>query len=131
MRLKHLKQRYWEAKGPTLMAPASIHYSNVNLVDPQTNLPTKVWRRFLDDGTKVRVSKASGAIIPKPEYSRDRPRNLLVGPKDTAPDDVLEVTYETTKDFDSLPTRPSGRLPGAGRRMEGLEMSDNEMEFLK
>ena len=28
-------------------------------------------RRFLEDGTRVRVAKRSGALIPKPEFKRD------------------------------------------------------------
>lgn len=34
--------------------------------------PTKVARRFLEDGTKVRVSKKTGHIIPKPDPLADR-----------------------------------------------------------
>ena len=57
--------------------------------------PTKVSRRFLEDGTKVRVSKKSGHIIPKPLLAdRRRPRSTVVGAKDTLPVDVFEVTFE-------------------------------------
>eukprot|EP00614_Pseudopedinella_elastica_P033816 CAMPEP_0172628914 /NCGR_PEP_ID=MMETSP1068-20121228/164590_1 /TAXON_ID=35684 /ORGANISM="Pseudopedinella elastica, Strain CCMP716" /LENGTH=172 /DNA_ID=CAMNT_0013439291 /DNA_START=270 /DNA_END=788 /DNA_ORIENTATION=+ len=94
MRLKHLKKRYWETKGPTLMVPASLHYSNVNLVDPTNGLPTRVGSGFLEDGTKVRISKRTGAIIPKPEFKRPRPKNLVAGPRDTPAEEVLEVTYK-------------------------------------
>lgn len=38
--------------------------------------PTKVARRFLEDGTKVRVSKRTGHIIPKPAYERIMPRSI-------------------------------------------------------
>jgi hypothetical protein len=34
--------------------------------------PTKTNRRFLEDGTKVRVSKKTGQIIPKPDPLADR-----------------------------------------------------------
>ena len=76
MRLTHLKAKYWETKAPTMMKPASVHYSNVNLVDPPNGLPTRVGTGYLDDGTKVRVSKRSGAIIPKPVFTRPRPKNI-------------------------------------------------------
>ena len=76
MRLTHLKAKYWETKAPTMMKPASVHYSNVNLVDTTNGLPTRVGTGYLDDGTKVRVSKRSGAIIPKPVFTRPRPKNL-------------------------------------------------------
>ena len=82
-------------------APCSVHYSNVNLVCPVTNLPTRVARRFLDDGTRVRVAVRSGAIIEMPEVLKERhkPRAPGVpGRKDTEEDDVLEVTYDPEAD---------------------------------
>jgi hypothetical protein len=44
--------------------------------------------------TQVRISKKSGAIMPKPEFKRARPKNIVAGPLDTRAEDVLEVTYE-------------------------------------
>lgn len=82
-------------------APASVHYSNVNLVCPVTNLPTRVARRFLDDGTRVRVATRSGAIIEMPEILKERhtkKANALPGAKDTPEEDVLEVTYDAAAD---------------------------------
>mmetsp|Transcript_16298 Transcript_16298/g.31018 ORF Transcript_16298/g.31018 Transcript_16298/m.31018 type:complete len:178 (-) Transcript_16298:97-630(-) len=74
----------------------SIPYSSVNLVDPVTNQPTRITYNFLEDGTKVRVAKKSGAIIPKPDILkyRKRPASLVVTDKDTTEEDVWEVTYE-------------------------------------
>ena len=42
---------------------ASIHLSNLMLVDPKSEKPTKVGFRILDDKSKVRVAKATGAVI--------------------------------------------------------------------
>ncbi|HEX7007175.1 MAG TPA: 50S ribosomal protein L24 [Alphaproteobacteria bacterium] len=42
---------------------AAIHVSNVALVDPKTNQPTRVGYTFLEDGRKVRVARRSGEII--------------------------------------------------------------------
>ena len=42
---------------------APIHISNVAHVDPETNLPTRVGYRMLDNGRKVRFAKRSGEII--------------------------------------------------------------------
>jgi large subunit ribosomal protein L24 len=65
------------------------------LVDPTTGKATKVARKYLEDGTKVRVSKASGQVIPKPDLLIDRkPRSSVLGLKDTAPADVFAVTFE-------------------------------------
>ena len=42
---------------------ASIHVSNVALVDPEGGTPTRVGVRILDDGRKVRFAKRSGELI--------------------------------------------------------------------
>jgi large subunit ribosomal protein L24 len=83
-------------KSKTIQKERSLHYSNVNLVDPVTGFPTRVSRTFLEDGTKVRVAKKSGAIIPRPEILsiRKRPARTNVTESDTVKDeDVWEVTY--------------------------------------
>ena len=74
-----------------------MHYSNVNLVDPVTGLPTRVGRKMLEDGSKVRVAKKSGAIIPRPEIllQRRRPQSLSVTESCTSnADAVWEITYQ-------------------------------------
>ncbi len=38
----------------------TIHVSNVLPIDPQTNKPTRVGIKILEDGRKVRVAKRSG-----------------------------------------------------------------------
>lgn len=55
--------------------------------------PTKISRRYLEDGTKVRISKKTGHIIPKPIFERSKPRSVVTGPKDTTVDAVHEVTF--------------------------------------
>jgi len=44
---------------------ATIHLSNLKLIDPKSEKPTKVGFRILDDAhkTKVRVAKATGDVI--------------------------------------------------------------------
>lgn len=80
--------------GRMVNRPCTVHYSNVMLVDPTTGETTKVSRRFLEDGTKVRVSKKSGHIIEKPDPLANRvPRNVVAGEKDTEIDSVVEVTF--------------------------------------
>lgn len=41
-----------------------IDVSNVALIDPKTDMPTRVGIRIEADGTKVRVAKKSGEVIP-------------------------------------------------------------------
>lgn len=81
--------------GRMITRPCTVHYSNVMLVDPSTGEPTKVSRRFLEDGTKVRVSKKTGHVIENPDPLGDRqPRNIISGEKDTEAASVVEVTFE-------------------------------------
>lgn len=64
------------------------------LNDPTNGEPTKISRRYLEDGGKVRISKLTGNVIPKPDPLGDRkPRSIVVGLKDTLPEDVTEVTF--------------------------------------
>ncbi len=42
---------------------SAIHVSNVALLDPKTDKPTKVGFKFLEDGRKVRIARASGETI--------------------------------------------------------------------
>ena len=42
---------------------ASIHVSNVALIDPQSGNSTRVGFKVLEDGRKVRVARRSGEVI--------------------------------------------------------------------
>ncbi len=53
------------AAGGIVEQEAPIHLSNLAHIDPQTNRPTRVGFRVLDDGRKVRVARRSGEIIDK------------------------------------------------------------------
>ncbi len=50
-------------KGGIVEREAPLHASNVAVLDPETNAPTRVGYDILDDGTKVRVARKSGAIL--------------------------------------------------------------------
>jgi large subunit ribosomal protein L24 len=83
-------------QGKTIMKERTMHYSNVNLVDPVKGVPTRIFKKFLETGEKVRISKKSGAIIPRPEVLtfRKRPVNSVVTESCTSEDDVWELTYQ-------------------------------------
>ncbi|GMH61554.1 hypothetical protein TrRE_jg1501, partial [Triparma retinervis] len=83
-------------KAAVVKREVSVHYSNVNLICPVTDLPTRISRKWMEDGTKVRVSKRSGAIIPRPEIltQRRRPKRESVGEKETGVDEVWEQTFD-------------------------------------
>ncbi|KAJ8625094.1 hypothetical protein MRB53_033624 [Persea americana] len=95
---KHIKQGQGH-EGGIFSVEAPLHVSNVRVLDPVTGKPCKVGIRYLEDGTKVRISRGQGAsesIIPRPEILKIRttPRPTIVGPKDTPMDLVLEKTYD-------------------------------------
>ena len=51
-------------KGGIAEREASIHVSNVMLVDPETGKRTRIGSKTLQDGRKVRIAK-SGAVLDK------------------------------------------------------------------
>jgi large subunit ribosomal protein L24 len=52
-------------KGGIVERESSIHASNVQPVDPETGKATRVSRKVLDDGRRVRVSRRSGSVLDK------------------------------------------------------------------
>lgn len=71
---KHLKPSRRNPQGGRLSKEMPIDVSNVALIDPQTNTPTRVGTRYTADGTKELYAKKSGARIralskPNPKYA--------------------------------------------------------------
>ncbi len=60
---RHTKPRGAARSGGIIDKQLAIHVSNVALIDPKTNRPTRLGHKFLEDGTKVRISKRSGEEI--------------------------------------------------------------------
>jgi large subunit ribosomal protein L24 len=52
-------------KGGIVEREASIHASNVALIDPDSAKPTRIGHKTLADGTRVRVSRKSGMELDK------------------------------------------------------------------
>ena len=63
MATRHIKPRGMQEPGGIREQEAAIHVSNLMLVDPRSEKPTKVGFRILDDKRKVRVAKATGEVI--------------------------------------------------------------------
>ncbi|MDE1907392.1 MAG: 50S ribosomal protein L24 [Rhodospirillales bacterium] len=59
----HTKPSRTGQEGGIISREAPVHLSNLALIDPATNKPTKVGFRVLDDGRKVRVARKSGSTI--------------------------------------------------------------------
>ena len=52
-------------KGGIVEREAAIHASNVMLIDPDTNEPTRIGSKQLPDGSRVRIGRKSGAVVDK------------------------------------------------------------------
>ena len=63
MMTRHIKPRGMQEPGGIRQQEAPFHLSKLMLIDPKSEKPTKVGFRVLDDGTKVRVAKATGEAI--------------------------------------------------------------------
>jgi large subunit ribosomal protein L24 len=50
-------------QGGIVEREAAVHVSNVALIDPKSDKPTKVGFKFLEDGRKVRFARASGETL--------------------------------------------------------------------
>jgi len=61
--IKHRKAKQQGEKSMRVKIPVPIDLSNLMLIDPKTNLPTRVGRR-LEDGKLVRYGKKSGETLP-------------------------------------------------------------------
>jgi len=62
---KHRRARTAEEQSGIIDMPAPIHASNVMLLDPKSDAPTRTRRRIDTDGTKERLSVKSGEAIPR------------------------------------------------------------------
>jgi large subunit ribosomal protein L24 len=52
-----------QTQGGLVKKEAPIHLSNLALIDPSTDKPTRVGFKTLEDGTKVRIARRSGEQI--------------------------------------------------------------------
>ena len=60
---KQTKPNAKNPQGGIIKKEAPIHISNLNVVDPSTNKPTRVGRKLNDKGKLVRYAKKSGEIL--------------------------------------------------------------------
>ena len=59
---RHTRQSANSAGG-IVVKEASVHISNLAIVDPKTGEATRIGYRTLEDGRKVRFAKGSGEVI--------------------------------------------------------------------
>lgn len=72
---RHLKPSRRNPQGGRLSKEMPVDASNVMLIDPSTNAPTRVGVRYLEDGSKELYAKKSKARIrllskPNPKYAK-------------------------------------------------------------
>jgi large subunit ribosomal protein L24 len=60
---RHTKATGMGQPGGIVEKEATIHLSNIALIDPKTDKPTRIGFRVLDNGTKTRVARATGNVI--------------------------------------------------------------------
>jgi large subunit ribosomal protein L24 len=68
---KHLKPNRRNQQGGRLSKEMPVAASNLQLICPQTNRPTRVGVRYLADGSKERYSKRSGASMGRLSKARE------------------------------------------------------------
>jgi len=62
---KHQKPTQKIRQGGIIEREGAIHLSNVMLLDPNSDKPTRVGMKALSDGKKVRVARRSGEMLDK------------------------------------------------------------------
>ncbi|MFS8366165.1 50S ribosomal protein L24 [Acetobacter oryzifermentans] len=60
---RHQRARRMGEESGIITREASIHLSNLKLIDPASKKPTRVGFRVLENGKKVRIAKATGEAI--------------------------------------------------------------------
>lgn len=69
--IKHKKARYQGERSARYARPAPLDASNVMLVDPSTNEPTRIGRR-VENGKIVRYAKKSGqTLVDSPNLNKE------------------------------------------------------------
>ena len=67
MHKRHRRPTQDQPEGGIVTFEAPIHVSNVMLIDPRTEEPTRFRINVAGDGSKERISVKSGAVLPQPE----------------------------------------------------------------
>jgi large subunit ribosomal protein L24 len=60
---RHTKPSQNNQQGGIIEREGKIHLSNVMPVDPKSSQPSRVSRKRLEDGTRVRVTQRSGELL--------------------------------------------------------------------
>lgn len=81
MRIRHIK-RTAQQPGQRISYEASIHASNVMVIDPKTKKPTRIGYSVDEKtGAKKRVARVSGEVLPKVSTATAKPADGKKGTK--------------------------------------------------
>lgn len=69
MRTRHIKKSATRP-GEIIHYEAPLHASNVMVIDPKKNQPTRVGYKKLENGKKIRIAKKSGDTLPTPSSAK-------------------------------------------------------------
>jgi large subunit ribosomal protein L24 len=64
---RHTKPTQRLPQGGIVEREATIHVSNVMIIDPKGGAPTRIGSKVLADGKRARMARRSGEIIRRPE----------------------------------------------------------------
>ncbi|MFC4765938.1 50S ribosomal protein L24 [Effusibacillus consociatus] len=62
---RHTRPDQANPQGGIVEREAPIHASNVMILDPKSGEPTRIGKKILTDGKKVRYAKKSGEVLEK------------------------------------------------------------------
>lgn len=118
MRVRHIKKTAQSA-GQRISYEASIHASNVQILDPKTKKPTRIGYKIdAKTGAKTRIAKSSGEVIVK-AVTKAAKSPSKKDPAATAPgrDDPKKTTDKTAmpakSSFWKRGAKGSGKTDGA------------------
>lgn len=60
---RHVRRSQQNPQGGRVRREAPVHVSNVMIVDPEENVPTRVGRKMSDEGKLTRIARKSGAVL--------------------------------------------------------------------
>lgn len=67
MRKRHTRPSEANPEGGIITFEAPVHVSNVMLIDPSSDEPSRLRMRVEPDGTKERIAVKTGNPVPKPQ----------------------------------------------------------------
>ena len=69
---RHTRPSQSNPQGGIVEREAPVHASNVMVVDPRSGRPTRVGARVLEDGTRDRIARRSGEVLPSGKGGSER-----------------------------------------------------------